>query len=587
MPDHRLPVIVLCLALSGCQFPLQADPHGDAHGDVPRAVAIGQVQGHGERSPLEGQAAVIEGVVTADFRSGLGGFFVQDDGDGDDSSSDAVFVLAAGVQADGSEPPRIGDRWRIAGQVREHRAGASSITAIEPGRLELLQRRVGLDTMPARRLDAPPADWEALEGMRVEIAAPLTVSGSDQLDRYGELTVSFGGRLWQPSELAAPGSHAHAQRQADNARRRLLLDDGSAARDPGEVNYLGERTPPRTGSVLHGVTGIVDHRHGGYRLQLSAPLALPPAERPAAPQVAGALKIAAFNLENLFNGDGRGGGFPTQRGAKDPQQLKAQTAKLVATIRGLNPDIAALMELENDGFGPDASLVQLVDALNAGGGDWRFVDSGRGPGPDAIRVGLIYRSGRARPQGGPAVLEGGPFGERSRVPLAQAFVPARGGPPLVVVANHFKSKGCSEAAGTDADQKDGQGCWNTLRLDSAQRLDAWLKTDPTGSGSGRTVLLGDFNAYAMEDPVRWLREAGWVDAFAAVGVEQPYSYVYNGLTGRLDHALLSPALAKKVRGAAEWHINADEPDRAGYAEGDPAVPWRSSDHDPLLLGFDL
>jgi predicted extracellular nuclease len=127
-----------------------------------------------------------------------------------------------------------------------------------------------------------------------------------------------------------------------------------------------------------------------------------------------------------------------------------------------------------------------------------------------------------------------------------------------------------------------------LRLDSSKRLDAWLKTDPTRTRSDRIVMLGDFNAYAMEDPVRWLRDdAGWIDAFKQAKVEQPYSYVYSGLTGRLDHALLSPSLATHLRGAAEWHINADEQDAQGYADGDAAVPFRSSDHDPLLLGFDL
>ena len=42
--------------------------------------------------------------------------------------------------------------------------------------------------------------------------------------------------------------------------------------------------------------------------------------------------------------------------------------------------------------------------------------------------------------------------------------------------------------------------------------------------------------------------------------------------------------AWQLRGAAEWHINADEQDAQGYADGDASVPFRSSDHDPLLLG---
>jgi len=82
--------------------------------------------------------------------------------------------------------------------------------------------------------------------------------------------------------------------------------------------------------------------------------------------------------------------------------------------------------------------------------------------------------------------------------------------------------------------------------------------------------------------------AGWQDALASAKVETPYSFVYNGLSGRLDHALVSPALAGKLRGAAEWHNNADESERFAYNGSDPDPgPYRASDHDPILLGFEL
>ena len=187
--------------------------------------------------------------------------------------------------------------------------------------------------------------------------------------------------------------------------------------------------------------------------------------------------------------------------------------------------------------------------------------------------------------GKPATLTGGPFVEHSRVPLAQAFQ-GKQGAPFVVVANHFKSKGCRDAAGADADRNDNQGCWNATRVTSAQQLHAWLQTDPTGTGARDAVLLGDFNAYAMEDPIRALHDLGWQDAFKVAKVEHPYSYVYNGYTGRLDHALLNPGMARRLRGAAEWHSNADEQDASGYQGRNVQGPWRSSDHDPLLLGFD-
>ncbi|MPS33912.1 MAG: ExeM/NucH family extracellular endonuclease [Stenotrophomonas sp.] len=572
---HLPPLLALSLSLA-------LAPQALARG--PAVTAIGQVQGSGPRSPLEGRQVTIEGFVTADLRAGLGGVFLQDAGDGDPATSDALFV-----QLDPARALPAGQWLRVTGTVQELAAGkgGQTLTALQAETLAAARARPA----PAVTvLEAVPASWEALEGMKVRITAPLTLAGQDPLARHGELAVAFDGRLWQPTELAAAGTAENAALVADNARRRLRLDDGSSQRDPGRVSYLPEAAQLRTGMVFRGVEGVVDQRHDGdYRLQLTAALPVPAIERPQPPVVAGALRIAAFNLENYFNGDGQGGGFPTLRGAKTFAQFQAQQAKLVATIRGLDADVAALMELENDGYGPDSAIAGLVRALNEGQGKdrhWAFVDAGKGPGDNPIRVGIIYRAARVAPVGKPAVLEREPFGERSRVPLAQAFRMGRKGRPFVVVANHFKSKGCSEASGADADQNDGQGCWTATRVESARLLHQWLQRDPTGSGSVDAVLLGDFNAYAMEAPIRQLQADGWRDAFKVAGVPQPYSYVYNGLTGRLDHALLNPGMAARLKGAAEWHINADEADDAGYQGRNVPGPWRSSDHDPLLLGFD-
>ena len=569
-------LLALALALA-CAGPALAAP--------PAVLPIGKVQGNGARSAHEGKTVTIEAAVSADLREGLGGIYMQDAGDGDAGTSDGLFVQLPKDQA-----VQPGQWLRITGTVQELPAGKSDnrLTTLQADKVTAIAARPA----PAVTvLQDVPANWEALEGMQVRIAVPLTLAGQDGLSRYGELTAAFGGRLWQPSEVAAAGSPEQAAVIADNARRRIRLDDGSSQRDPRSVPYLAEGTLLRTGAQLTDVQGIVDQRFDGdIRLQLTAPLTVAEAQRPQQPPtVAGGLRIAAFNLENYFNGDGKGGGYPTLRGARTAEQQAAQQAKLVTTIRSLNADVAALMELENDGYGPGSAIDQLVRAINEGqgrDGDWAFVDAGHGPGDNPIRVGIIYRRSKVSPVGRPAVLEREPFGERSRVPMAQAFRMGRKGTPFVVVANHFKSKGCSEASGADADRNDGQGCWNATRVESARLLNSWLQTDPTRSGSKDAVLLGDFNAYAMEDPIRQLAADGWQDAFKLAGVEQPYSYVYNGLTGRLDHALLSPGMAARLKGAAEWHTNADEADEAGYQGRNVPGPWRSSDHDPLLLGFE-
>src|SRR3546814_5565830 len=63
-----------------------------------KVLPTGAVQGSGTVSPMRGQTVVIDGVVTATFEPGLGGFFVQsanDADDGDANTSDGLFVQTA------------------------------------------------------------------------------------------------------------------------------------------------------------------------------------------------------------------------------------------------------------------------------------------------------------------------------------------------------------------------------------------------------------------------------------------------------------------------------------------------------------
>lgn len=574
-------LLAAALLVSACQGPA---------GDV---LPISQVQGPGPTSPLVGQDIVVEGVVTADFREGLGGFFIQSaDGqhDVDDARSAGLFI----AWTDPVAGLAVGQQVRVHGQVTEIGAEGRSLTALDAARVE------GLGpgrASPVVLSEAPghPDDWERWEGMWVRIDAPLTLAGHYGLARFGEVVVAFDGRLHQPTNLARPGPEAAAI-AADNQRRRLLLDDGRSDdqhRDPAYLPLPTPEAPLRTGSVLTRVEGIVDQRNGRYRLQVvGRGPRVEQAPRPVAPRVEGEFTVASVNLENLFNGDGQGGGFPTARGARTHAEYLRQQARLAAMVQALSPDVVALSEVENDGDGPTSALAQFVDALNATGParDWRFVAAGAGAGTDPIRVALVYRGSRMTRVGEVASLLGGPFDNGSRPPLAAAF--RRGeATPVVVVANHFKSKGrCPQgdaADGPDADQGDGQACWNAHRVEAADRLDAWLASDPTQTGSDHVVIAGDLNSNGQEDPIHLLRERGWVDAFEG---EATYSFVFDGMAGRLDHALLSPALAGRLRGAAKWHNNADElQDWFGYEACAPDRcdgPWAVSDHDPLLIGLD-
>lgn len=565
-PAPLFTLLLLGAALLGCvSAPSSSEPP---------LLPIGHVQGSALVSPLTGQQVRVQGVVTADFRAGLGLLTLQDADDGNPASADALFLDGA------PDTLKIGDSIEVLGEVLELDTGRDArVTAIRVTRIRPIAPR----PLPAPQpLDALPTDelgWERLEAMRVSVPVPLTLTGSHNAARFGEWQVSFDGRLWTPTEIARPGRATNDLARRNRART-LWLDDGYAG---ANANTAMSREIPRIGSVLHRVEGILDERLGRYRLQLTALPQIEAAPRPAAPARMGELRIATFNLENLFNGDGKGGGFPTARGAKTHTEYLQQRARHVVALAALDADVIALMELENDGQTPLSSESQLLAALNqAHGSDWRAVPMQANASGDVIRVGILYRASKLQQIGVSEVFDADAFASLNRPALAARFR-AGSGPVFVVIANHLKSKGCRDAKGIDADQRDGQACWNATRLTSVQQLDDWIKIRFTHTP---VLMLGDFNAYAMEDPPRWLREAGWRDAFAEAGIAQPYSYVYDGQAGRLDHAFLNAAMAARLQGAAEWHINADEPDQPHPADAAP-TPWRSSDHDPLVVDLRL
>ncbi|GAA2114131.1 hypothetical protein GCM10009780_71330 [Actinomadura alba] len=81
--------------------------------------------------------------------------------------------------------------------------------------------------------DLPRADgvtFERNENTLVTFPERLTATEHYQLGRYGEVTVSADGRLFQPTDR-------NGVTQAANDRHRLLVDDGSTRQNPATVPY--------------------------------------------------------------------------------------------------------------------------------------------------------------------------------------------------------------------------------------------------------------------------------------------------------------------------------------------------------------
>lgn len=441
---------------------------------------------------------------------------------------------------------------------------------------------------------------KALDGKHVTFNQPLTVIDSYNLHRFGELTLA-SERQFVPTNLHPPGSALAATMQQRNQHSRIRLLDFSDREYPQQIIYpgggLSAGNTVRIGDQVTAVSGVleVSDQHIALR-PLRQPEFIRANPRVQKPQLQhGDLRVASLNVLNLFNGDGQGGAFPTSRGADSPQEYQRQLDKLVAAVISMDADIIGLMELENDGFGKYSAIAQFTQALNQAAGENRyaFVDAGAPLGDDAIAVGLLYRAQVSVPISAPRINSDKVF---DRPPLAQVFEHKGTGKSFTVVVNHFKSKGsCHKAEGMDKDQNDGQGCFNAKRQVQANRLITWLENQPDLKDYGNQLIIGDLNAYAMEDPIRVLRAKGYKDLLRKFAGDNAYSYVYRGQSGYIDHALASPQLFTKVVDAAVWHINADEPRALDYNTENKTPEqsrslyatdsYRASDHDPVLISI--
>ncbi|MFD1709693.1 ExeM/NucH family extracellular endonuclease [Ottowia sp. GY511] len=602
---------------------------------------ISAIQGTGEASPKLGASVTVRAVVTA-FRPGLSGFFLQEeaaDSDGNEETSEGIFVFYGGTNP-GVTDATVGQVVELKAVVGEYRnqTQLTNVTGFEVKGPAALPNPVVL-TLPV----ADMAVLERYEGMRVEMrpaSGQLVVTDTQTLGRYGTVTLSVGQPQVQFTEANAPSTSGFEAFVKATQRGQIILDDGLSVQNPPIVygrngQPLSAANTLRAGDSVASVVGVLDQfvdsaaaaHETSYRVQPTVAPSFSGPERPTAADFkaamgAAGLKIASANVLNYFNVTGATTGssqvkFNTPlgnsqgiRGANNAQELERQRAKIVANLIGLDADVYGLMEVQNNGFGAASALKDLTDALNASsdkpaGARYDYVKAPfkegaaqvAGAGSDAITVALVYRSDRVEPAGMAAVASPATYPAfdgtvgGSRVPIAQTFaVPMGAGATdqVTVVVNHFKSKGSVLAGAGNDDQGDGQGANNAARVMAANQLKSWLDTNPTGATSSNIVLVGDFNAYGKEQPITTLEGYGFIK------VSHGDSYSFDGLWGSLDHIFVSAGLQPRVGNVVKWAINAQEPVALDYNTefNKPAsfyapTPYRSSDHNPIVLGLSM
>ncbi|KQQ68517.1 ExeM/NucH family extracellular endonuclease [Microbacterium sp. Leaf320] len=583
------------------------DPDPEPEPD-PTAVSIAEVQGTTDVSPLNGQTVTVEGVVTADHRTGgYKGIVIQTQGAGGETdatpgASDGVFVFLNAL----APTLEIGDLVSVTGSASEY-FGQTQINPAALSAISVVQAGVGVPALTPLPDTVEGADREQYENMYVAPAGTYRVASSHQLYNFGSLWLNAGADLnVKSTELVRPGAEATAIAAANRANR-ILLDDGWSIQvtnsgHPNDQPYFTKDLVVRNGDTVDFSDNgyVLQYGFDDWRLQPVVPIdstssddlkvgfAATNPRSESAPTVGGDVQVASFNVFNYFTT--LKSENSNARGAANAAQFEIQKSKIVAAINGLDAEIVSLMEIENSiklGGSLDEALADLVDGLNdaLGSEEWDYVrtpdELNDSATTDFITSAIIYKKDAVETVGDSLTVTDETVWGNAREPIAQAF--DIDGRVVTVVANHFKSKSAPEGGG--AEPADGQGFFNADRVKQANSLKGFTETIEETTGSSDILLIGDFNAYAKEDPIEVFTTAGWSDVAREKAPDQ-HTYTFDGELGSLDHVLASPSLAASITGAGVWSINSPEWSDRGYAFGatEAGTPFRSSDHDPIIVG---
>ncbi|PQJ39035.1 nuclease [Vibrio campbellii] len=660
----------------------------EVDGQQPNFTAIQDIQGEGDTSPfIDGYPYItdedhfVTGVVTAVTTGLTKGFYLQAlESDNNDKTSEGLFIHTDAADTE----LKAGDVVCVKGKVQEYYSNtqlASDANSYVKTGTSDIPRVTDLVIKEGETLrDA----LERHEGMQVELtsASDLFVTRNFSYDydsRRNNMMLSYEAPLFKPTQLHAAESDAAVELAKDNAANRVYLEsDGKAPN--GQIPYYPDFAKDadqdgsseqhiRLGSRVEGLQGVVAYSYNEYRLiatnEVDKTNFVTAGEgfdvaRKDAPAIADSdLRIASFNVLNYFNSVADSGHEnPTgqNRGATNLDEFLIQQAKIVAAMNKMDADIIGLMEVENNGFGDSSAVKNLVDALNAEIEDtedhYTYVEIADQDkyqdeyfGSDAIMVAILYRANEVTPKEAAKVIvtpeqhieentitrgddaEGNPaYDKYQRHSLLQTFTVKETGKDLSVVVNHFKSKGseCIEewiAGVEDSEPADLQGNCNNFRVSAANVVGDALK-----GIEGDVLVMGDLNAYGMEDPLLTLTDYSkekygrdiYTAAYTTIGggelqvektkIEKGYgyhnlntvlhgadtfSYTYSGELGNLDHALASNSLAQKVVAIEDWHINSLESNLFEYSSkytGDMPKykdAFSASDHDPVIIAIDF
>lgn len=578
-----------------------------AHAQAPTCASthtIAQLQGAGTSSPFNFNQVTTTGVVTARWTaSEPKGFFLQmAAGDGDDATSDGIFVTT-GL----SDPPleaMPGHEVCVEGMVFETAASGDStgrtLTTIAANRVDLLGtgRPLPAPVTISAALTTTGAGFERLEhleGMRVRVTSLSVVAPTaGVLDDVTHTVASTGVFFGVVTGVARPFREAGVDVRDElpwDAPAGVARFDGNAERLRVDSKALGlGGLDVATGATVSNVVGPLYYADRTYTI---LPETTPGVTAATATAASGAVPaprtteatVATLNAYRLFDTVDSPDHFDD---VLTPEALARRLAKLSLQIRTVlrSPDLIGVEDVETLGVLQALAARVNADTVAAGqpdpgyeaylvdGNDPLGLDVGVLAKSSRVTVTSVVQEGRDATYVDPGTMASEVLNERPPLVVRATVALSSGTLPVNVIVTHLRSM-----VGI-ADPWDGYRV-RAKRLEQAQFLAGLVQDRQAAVANEVLVVLGDFNSHAFNDG--WVDVVGTVkgtpaaasdvvtpstdvvnpdltDALAGLAASSHYTGTDAGDATSLQHVLVNDAAADLQSRAAIAHANADFPE---------------------------
>lgn len=508
------------------------------------SIPVWAIQGSGDKSPYGRSDATTEGIVTAVFPE-LDGFWLQGTPDGNEATSDGVFVFVD----DFNLTVNVGDQVQVTGRVRE----LSGQTALDPEKATDIVILANTQPLPDPVSYDPPLDpaeallySESHEGMRVTLSGEAVVVAPTT--QYGEYA------------LVSQQHGVTTVERLDEVGYLIFVDDGSSIvhDDSSTLSYIVQQ-----GDVVTSLTGVLAFTFGQYKIQpevapevMTLTLEMPT----VAAALPNQLSVATFNVENLFDLVDPHPSSPP-RPTLDGYHTKLN--KIAASIVAMGaPTIIGLQEVEN----MDVLEDLVAEAALAGYSYAPYLIEGNDS--RGIDVAFLVRSDLATVEAVQAYDAPSELFARPPLVITTTVHLASGDIQVIAINNHFLALSAGEEATEPT--RNAQAAWNA-------ELAAQFQTN---FPDAYVLVMGDLNSFYGTLPLETLGSE-LTHVYDLIGGSLPYTYIFEGRTQTLDHILMSENLVDHLMVVTVPHLNTPYP----IAAPDDASPRHTSDHDPVVVIF--